>query len=121
MPLEIGEQYNGAGHITRRWGAVPYFVGVWDTVAAMGWERLFPSRYEKHLPPVMFVRHAMAIDEYRKDFARAAWGSTHTMRPPVQGEPLPFKQVWFEGNHADIGGSYPENESRLSDIALDWI
>jgi hypothetical protein len=24
-------------------------------------------------------------------------------------------------NHADIGGSYPENESRLSDIALDWM
>lgn len=24
------------------------------------------------------------------------------------------------GNHSDIGGSYPENESRLSDIALKW-
>ncbi len=27
----------------------------------------------------------------------------------------------FAGNHADIGGSYPENESRLSDIALGWM
>src|SRR5205823_5218926 len=32
-----------------------------------------------------------------------------------------FEQVWFAGNHSDIGGSYPENESRLSDIALDWM
>ena len=32
-----------------------------------------------------------------------------------------LKQVWFAGNHSDIGGSYPENESRLSDIALGWI
>jgi hypothetical protein len=29
--------------------------------------------------------------------------------------------AWFAGNHSDIGGSYPENQSRLSDIALDWM
>jgi hypothetical protein len=28
---------------------------------------------------------------------------------------------WFAGNHSDIGGSYPEEESRLSDIALAWM
>jgi hypothetical protein len=32
-----------------------------------------------------------------------------------------FEQVWFAGNHADIGGSYPENDARLSDITLDWM
>jgi hypothetical protein len=30
-------------------------------------------------------------------------------------------QRWFIGNHSDIGGSYPETESRLSDIALKWM
>ena len=30
-------------------------------------------------------------------------------------------QVWFAGNHSDIGGSYPETGSRLSDIALQWM
>jgi hypothetical protein len=30
-------------------------------------------------------------------------------------------QLWFAGNHSDIGGSYPEDESRLSDIALAWM
>jgi hypothetical protein len=29
--------------------------------------------------------------------------------------------VWFAGNHSDVGGSYPETEARLSDIALDWM
>ena len=29
--------------------------------------------------------------------------------------------MWFAGNHADIVGSYPENEARLSDTALDWM
>ena len=37
------------------------------------------------------------------------------------GELPQFQQIWFAGNHADIGGSYPENESRLSDIALKWM
>lgn len=32
-----------------------------------------------------------------------------------------FRQVWFAGNDSDIGGNYPENESRLSDIMLDWM
>jgi hypothetical protein len=30
-------------------------------------------------------------------------------------------QVWFAGVHSDVGGSYIENESRLSDIALEWM
>ena len=32
-----------------------------------------------------------------------------------------LEQFWFAGNHADIGGGYLENESRLSDIALGWM
>ena len=38
-----------------------------------------------------------------------------------QNEPEQFDQIWFAGNHADVGGSYPENESRLSDITLKWM
>lgn len=58
-------------------GAVPYFVGVWDTVAAMGWGRFFKNRYDLHFPhEIKFARHAMAIDEYRKDFARVKWGGS---------------------------------------------
>ena len=39
----------------------------------------------------------------------------------MRREPTWFKQVWFAGNHSDIGGSYAENESRLSDISLKWM
>jgi hypothetical protein len=52
-------------------GATPYFVGVWDTVAAIGWGRFFKNRYDLHFPrEIRFARHAMAIDEYRNDFVR---------------------------------------------------
>jgi uncharacterized protein (DUF2235 family) len=105
-------------------GATPYFIGVWDSVAAIGWKRFFPKwAYDLHYPrDVAFGRHAMAIDEYRKTFSRVQWGGSGTIRSSGKEDVLePFEQVWFAGNHADIGGSYPENESRLSDISLGWM
>jgi uncharacterized protein (DUF2235 family) len=69
---------------------------------------------------VSFARSANAIDETRIDFARVPWG--HTIGAPYQiGGHICFKQWWFAGNHSDIGGSYAEAESRLSDIALKWM
>ncbi len=46
------------------------------------------------------------------------WGLPGQWKP---GKPVWFEQVWFAGNHSDIGGSYAEDESRLSDIALKWM
>lgn len=70
---------------------------------------------------VMFARHAIASDENRADFPRLGWGHSKYLRQKVEGEPEPFVQLWFAGNHSDIGGSYPEEESRLSDNALRWM
>lgn len=70
---------------------------------------------------VSFARHAQSIDEARADFERVEWeydGDTR-QRAPCELELL--RQVWFAGDHSDIGGSYPENESRLSDNALEWM
>jgi hypothetical protein len=38
-----------------------------------------------------------------------------------ENEPEWFKQIWFAGCHSDIGGSYAEDESRLSDVTLQWM
>jgi hypothetical protein len=70
---------------------------------------------------VDLVRHALAIDERRLDFKRVIWGGSYSQRKNEPGELEPFMQVWFAGNHSDIGGSYPESESRLSDISLSWM
>jgi uncharacterized protein (DUF2235 family) len=70
---------------------------------------------------VGYARHALAIDETRADFDRVPWGSTVQAAPRAEGSPEPFIQLWFAGNHSDIGGSYPEAESRLSDVALSWM
>jgi uncharacterized protein (DUF2235 family) len=54
--------------------------------------------------------HAMAVDELRLDFPVTQW----ERRTGVE-------QVWFIGAHADVGGGYAEAESRLSDVALQWL
>ena len=70
---------------------------------------------------VRAARHALAIDETRCDFARVPWGFKGAQEPRPTGEPEWMQQLWFAGNHSDIGGSYPEDESRLSDISLEWM
>jgi uncharacterized protein (DUF2235 family) len=70
---------------------------------------------------VGWARHAISIDEHRADFDHVPWGSATEVRQTKAGEPDWLQQFWFAGNHSDIGGSYPENESRLSDISLQWM
>ena len=75
--------------------------------------------YDKTLnPKVAFARHAISIDEARSSFQRVGWGA-----PGIRKTSTPewFVQQWFAGCHSDIGGSYLENESRLSDISLKWM
>lgn len=70
---------------------------------------------------VTHARHAISIDENRSDFQRVRWGEAGMWPESKYSGHAWFKQEWFAGNHSDIGGSYPENESRLSDIALEWM
>jgi hypothetical protein len=105
-------------------GASAYFIEIWDAVAGIGWQRFFPDWvYDRHFTSdVQYARHLQLIDEGRKGFKRVPRGGGGTvMWPDRQGEPEQFDQIWFAGNHADIGRSDPKNESRLSDITLDWM
>ena len=72
---------------------------------------------------VRYARHALAIDENRSKFACVPWHEDHCKDREAAAARVParFKQVWFAGSHSDIGGSYPDTESRLSDIALTWM
>jgi Uncharacterized alpha/beta hydrolase domain (DUF2235) len=71
---------------------------------------------------VEYAKHAISIDENRRDFKRVPWDPDETKAGIRDGfGNIYFEQVWFSGVHADIGGGYPENESRLSDITLKWM
>lgn len=93
-------------------------VAVWDTVGSMGipeyagGRRIDVFRFvDSDLSDkVEYGFHAMAINEMRSDFPVTRWNPRQKI-----------EQVWFVGAHADIGGGYPADESRLSDIALRWM
>lgn len=92
----------------------PHFVGVWDTVSSVGWvwDPLHVP-YTARNPDIAIGRHAISIDERRCFFRQNLWSG------PGPGQD--FKQVWFAGVHSDVGGGYPEKESGLAKIALEWM
>ena len=97
----------------------PWFVGVWDTVSSVGWiENPLRLPYTADNPDIEIGRHAIAIDERRAFFRTNLW---RLKKPPPQSGPKDLKQVWFAGVHSDVGGGYPEGESGLAKIALEWM
>lgn len=97
------------------------FIGVWDTVGALGiplrglrW--LTRHKYQFHdtelSGSVEHACHALAIDERRAPFKPALW---HLQPKPGQT----VEQVWFPGVHSNVGGGYPDRG--LADITLDWM
>jgi uncharacterized protein (DUF2235 family) len=97
------------------------FVGVWDTVGALGIPagpfRSFNLRrhgfHDVKLSRIVDVAcHALAIDERRGAFQPTLWTTTPDPRQRV-------KQEWFPGAHSNVGGGYAE--AGLSDVALRWM
>lgn len=101
-----------------------HFVGVWDTVGALGLpSSVFGFIKKKNLfydnkigAIIKTARHALSIDELRKDFEPTIWKQDDENK-------VDLKQVWFAGVHSDVGGSYApdENGQVLSDIPMLWM
>jgi uncharacterized protein (DUF2235 family) len=101
------------------------FLGVWDTVAALGipipglkviveqipgWRHKFQNLAMSQ--SVEHGRHALAIDDEREIFHPVLWD-------PQLEDYQSMAQVWFCGMHTDVGGGYPEQG--LADISLTWM
>lgn len=93
----------------------------WSSARTVHLNDLWMRFYDYDLNPhVGYARHAISIDENRANFERVPWHSVKQTMRDKRGLQW-FEQVWFAGVHADIGGGYPENKSRLSDITLNWM
>ena len=97
------------------------FIGVWDTVGALGAPgflgQLFRrGRYQYHdvglNASIRNAFHALAIDERRKPFQPNLW-----TRPAGYAGRL--EQAWFAGVHSNVGGSSAPDG--LANEALHWI
>jgi hypothetical protein len=98
------------------------FLGVWDTVDAVGLPFHISDAINSTLVRFKFpdpylsdcvdkACHALSIDDERHSFHPLVWNHK------VNGERL--EQVWFAGVHSNVGGGYEKHG--LSLIALDWM
>jgi uncharacterized protein (DUF2235 family) len=97
------------------------FIGVWDTVGALGAPGLLgqilnKNKYAYHdvglNRTVENAYHALAIDERRTPFKPSLWE-----RPA--GWMGKLEQAWFAGVHCNVGGGY--DPDGLANEALHWI
>ncbi len=97
------------------------FVGVWDTVGALGiplklFQDVNTKLYEFHDTHLSGIVenafHAVAVDEHRGLYDVCLWD-------PEQPRSRRLEQRWFVGAHSDVGGGYADRA--LSDIALRWM
>ena len=129
----------GIDDLPLRWVQV-HFIGVWDTVDAVGgtlggltawdwlWRRVFKKRWwgfhdnDPH-SDIQYAYQALALDDERKTYSPKVWTRpNNALIDPPRGAQRPeqvIEQVWFAGVHSDVGGGYPKDS--LSLVPLHWM
>ncbi len=102
-------------------GVAIKFLGVWDTVGALGIPGSLFSDFDAESfgfhstdasPIVHHGCQALAIDEHRDAFVPTLWTGTLPTGTTID-------QTWFAGVHSDVGGGY--HSRALADIPLSWM
>lgn len=143
--VEIGRKHKHgipplAEKLSGNYGAIPIeFIGVWDTVSALGFpERTDPTsvgmlvinllfrglgyvadRFKPHkfynyelTDNIGLACQALAIDDERTSFWPMVWDESGR-------DPKSVEQVWFVGMHSNVGGGY--ERSGLANVAYEWM
>lgn len=100
------------------------FLGVYDTVRALGlrWPVIWrfsgtPHPFHSHAlgPSTQTARHALALHESRAAYEPVLWRT--------DGQKRDVQQMWFAGNHGDIGGQLGGRRASrpLANVSLRWM
>lgn len=119
-------EYASAFKKNYSWEVKPHiqFIGVWDTVGAIGlpfkearfaMHNLIEYGFRGHAlnDCVNYAAHAISIDDNRETFHPVVWDER------IDNNPERISQTWFSGVHTNIGGGYPKNQ--LSRVSLKWM
>lgn len=112
-----------------------HFMGLWDTVSLVGFtrEREFP--FSSRSSVVSHLRHAVSIDERRCKYRLEPFEQIEAPRDPLSwwrhifgpraesGSSKDLIELWFPGNHSDVGGGWSEDATghKISAIPFQWI
>jgi len=140
--IKPGDTAAVAWRAARSTETVIHFIGVWDTVGALGipdtasWFPFARAHYQFHDTELSrIVKHAyqaLALDEHRADFQPAKWtrnpatlasGESPTAK---KAEQIEVEQRWFVGAHADVGGGNDHDGAGrvpdlLPELPLAWL
>ncbi|KAL2877610.1 hypothetical protein SGCOL_007139 [Colletotrichum sp. CLE4] len=84
-----------------------FFLGMWDCVNSVAVLEQVGDKPSSVMGTANYVRHAVAVDEFRvkfkpallaQDVAEVSRGKHHHEED--------IKEVWFPGNHGDVGGGW---------------
>jgi hypothetical protein len=117
-----------------RWWVVPvHFLGLFDTVKALKYFKLYTRIREEGLPGVYHESYPFTHDPENVEVLRHAV-SLHDRRIPYDVFDIrptgstDVEQVWFGGVHSDVGGSFEDQgpggrptPSGLGRISLKWM
>ncbi|KAJ1715166.1 hypothetical protein NYO67_2718 [Aspergillus flavus] len=119
-----------------------HFLGLFDTVNSVAEFNRDVSKDNDIQPSPKIMRHAVSIDEKRIKFqpvlfdpppiggmkARTHHVSTWAANgeATISGIPHPvvkgdFEEVYFAGDHSDVGGGWPSLKTKASQIPLMWM
>ncbi|KAK4446012.1 hypothetical protein QBC34DRAFT_412229 [Podospora aff. communis PSN243] len=98
-------------------------IGVWDTVGGLGIPKTPLTRSTRRAREMQFESlhvhskveyafHAIALDEWRTAFQPTMWGKR-------ENHDTKLRQVWFPGNHGNVGGGWEDQQ--IATIALAWM
>ncbi len=136
--LEWREVHPWEGHPTEHHKVEIAYLGVWDTVGALGvptpivgpianlWNRKLHFHDTSLSSMVKAARHAVALDERRVLYVPSLWDNLEASRdhPGLnkgdRSATRPYQQVWFIGTHSIVGGSAPKARA-LTGETLEWI
>jgi uncharacterized protein (DUF2235 family) len=109
-------------------GVRAHFLGLFDCVASVA---VFDVRKNStpYVPraPANHIRHAISIHERRTKFKPSLFLIAPDTKPDSVDS---LKEVWFAGNHGDVGGGWPlqfdprtnkNYDYLVSDVALRWM
>ncbi|MCJ1387117.1 hypothetical protein MMC17_010246 [Xylographa soralifera] len=103
-------------------GTKVYFLGIFDCVSSVS---VLDSPFGKAPVPVSvlgtakYIRHAVAVDEHRVKF-KAALLDQDYQRPGTKKGGEDIKEVWFPGNHGDVGGGWPAPQPKKEGEKVTW-
>ncbi|KAB5517422.1 hypothetical protein GE09DRAFT_1045118 [Coniochaeta sp. 2T2.1] len=103
-------------------------VGVWDTVGSLGIPQVswLPKLsigaaskeyrfYDTNLSDrIEHAFQALALDEHRPPFSPAVWERSAANRHTTE-----LRQVWFPGNHGNVGGGW--QDAGIANMSLAWM